>query len=46
MTPYDSVAHTAGDFNKEVTDLIKKHPVPALLIGFGVGLLMGRALKG
>ena len=42
---YDSVEHNAGDFGKELTSMIRKHPVPALLIGFGVGLLLGRAAK-
>ncbi len=43
---YESVSNVdVGDFGKEVTSLIRKHPVPALLIGFGVGLLVGRAVK-
>ena len=28
------------------TDLIRKYPIPALLVGFGVGLLIGRMLRG
>lgn len=39
---YESTADTVGDFSKEVTRLVKNHPLPALLIGFGVGLLLGR----
>ena len=43
---YDSVSNVhVGDFGNELTSLIRKHPVPALLIGFGVGLLIGRAAK-
>lgn len=39
---YESTSETVGDFGKEVTRLVKNHPLPALLIGFGVGLLLGR----
>jgi len=31
---------------EDVTGLIKKNPIPALLIGVGVGFLLGRMLKG
>jgi len=31
---------------EDVTGLIKKNPIPALLIGMGVGFLLGRMLKG
>jgi ElaB/YqjD/DUF883 family membrane-anchored ribosome-binding protein len=39
---YDATAHAAGDFGKEVTALVRKYPVPALLVGFGIGMLLGR----
>ncbi len=42
---YDATADKVGDFGKEVTSLIRKHPLPSLLIGFGVGLLVGRAAR-
>jgi ElaB/YqjD/DUF883 family membrane-anchored ribosome-binding protein len=42
---YDATADTVGDFGREVTVLIRKHPIPALLIGFGVGLLLGRTAR-
>jgi hypothetical protein len=42
---YDATADTLGDFGREVTILVRKHPIPALLIGFGVGLLLGRAAR-
>ena len=43
---YEGVSNVnVGDFGQEVTALIRKHPVPALLIGFGVGLLLGRVAK-
>jgi cell division septum initiation protein DivIVA len=29
----------------DVGKLVKRHPVPALLIGFGVGFMLGRALR-
>lgn len=35
-----------GDFGREVSSLVRKHPLPALLIGFGVGLLVGRGSHG
>jgi ElaB/YqjD/DUF883 family membrane-anchored ribosome-binding protein len=28
-----------------VTALVRKHPLPAVLIGFGVGLLLGRTAR-
>lgn len=39
---YETTTESVGDFGKEVTRLVKNHPLPALLIGFGVGLLLGR----
>src|SRR5262245_46027011 len=42
---YDATAEQVGDFGKELTNLVRKHPIPALLIGFGVGLLLGRAAR-
>jgi ElaB/YqjD/DUF883 family membrane-anchored ribosome-binding protein len=39
---YETTSETVGDFGKEVTRLVKNHPLPALLIGFGIGLLLGR----
>lgn len=30
---------------EDVTDLIRRNPVPAVLIGIGVGFLLGRALR-
>lgn len=42
---YDATADKVGDFGKEVSSLIRKHPLPSLLIGFGVGLLVGRAAR-
>ena len=39
---YDSAGNYAKDFGQEVTTLVKKYPVQSLLVGFGVGLLVGR----
>jgi ElaB/YqjD/DUF883 family membrane-anchored ribosome-binding protein len=33
----------AGDLGKEVTALIRRHPIPALLVGIGAGFLIGQA---
>jgi ElaB/YqjD/DUF883 family membrane-anchored ribosome-binding protein len=42
---YEAVGDQAGDFGREVTHLIRKHPLPAILVGFGIGLLLGRAAR-
>jgi ElaB/YqjD/DUF883 family membrane-anchored ribosome-binding protein len=34
-----------GEFGRECTSLIRRYPVQALLVGFGVGLLLGRASR-
>jgi ElaB/YqjD/DUF883 family membrane-anchored ribosome-binding protein len=31
---------------EDVTDLIRRNPIPALLLGLGLGFLLGRALSG
>ncbi len=40
------VEDNASDFFASTTDQIKKHPIQSLLIGFGVGALLGVALRG
>lgn len=42
---YDYAGDHAGDFGREVTSLVRKHPIPALLIGFGIGVLLGRTAR-
>jgi len=42
---YDYASENAGDFGREVTSMIRRHPVPAVLIGFGIGLLLGRTAR-
>lgn len=42
---YGATAEKVSDFGKELTEVVKKHPVPALLVGFGLGLILGRCMK-
>ena len=42
---YDATSHVAGDFGKECTALVRRFPVPALLVGFGLGMLIGRSVR-
>jgi ElaB/YqjD/DUF883 family membrane-anchored ribosome-binding protein len=42
---YEVTSERVGDFGREVTNLVRRHPLPAILIGFGVGLLMGRVAR-
>ena len=42
---FDVTADSMGDFGREVTSLVRRYPIPALMIGFGVGLLLGRAAR-
>lgn len=42
---YDRTADTVRDFGNDVTTLVRHHPIPAVLIGFGIGLLIGRSAK-
>ena len=42
---YEVATDKAGDFGREVTELVRRHPLPAIMIGFGVGLLLGRAAR-
>ena len=42
---YDVAGKYAGDFGQEVTSLIRRYPVQSLLVGFGVGLLLGRVVR-
>jgi len=42
---YDYTADHMKDFGSELTSMVRKYPIPALLVGFGVGLLLGRAAK-
>jgi len=38
--------HSIGEMSSDVANLIRKNPVPALLIAVGVGFLFARAIRG
>lgn len=40
-----AAAEKAQDLGKELTDLVRRYPVQALLIGFGIGLFLGRSSR-
>ena len=42
---YDATAHAARDVGQELTSLVRRYPIPAVLVGFGMGVVMGRALR-
>ena len=42
---YEATSDAVGDFSKELTSMIRKNPLPAVLIGFGLGLLLGRTAR-
>jgi ElaB/YqjD/DUF883 family membrane-anchored ribosome-binding protein len=42
---YEVAAEKVSDFGKEVTALIRNHPIPAVLIGLGIGVLLGRTAR-
>ena len=37
-------SHGIEAISKDVTDLVRRHPVPAVWIGMGVGFILGQAL--
>jgi len=37
--------HDLADMSKEVTQMVRKHPLPSLLMGFGLGCLLGMTLS-
>ena len=42
---YGVTAEHVKDFGQELTGFVRRNPIPALLIGFGVGMLIGRATR-
>ena len=36
--------HGLEAIGKDLTDVVRRHPIPALLIGFGIGCLLGMAI--
>jgi ElaB/YqjD/DUF883 family membrane-anchored ribosome-binding protein len=41
----ENVGEAAKTAGHEMTELIRRHPYPALLVGFGVGFLLARVIK-
>ena len=39
------VREGVGDMFDELTTLIRRHPVPALLVGFGLGFMLARVIR-
>jgi len=37
-----TAAHKAEDVGRGLTDLIRQYPMPALLVGFGLGFLVAQ----
>ena len=42
---YDMSAEHVKDFGQELTGMVRRYPLPAILVGFGVGLLIGRTSR-
>jgi ElaB/YqjD/DUF883 family membrane-anchored ribosome-binding protein len=40
-----ATAHNAAELTKDLEHLVRRHPLQALLIGFGAGLLLGGLLS-
>jgi predicted phage tail protein len=40
-----AAAEKVGELGQEMTALIRRHPLPALLVGVGVGFLLAQALR-
>jgi len=40
-----SAAHKAAELGENFTDVIRRHPIPALLVAFGVGFLIAQATR-
>jgi ElaB/YqjD/DUF883 family membrane-anchored ribosome-binding protein len=36
--------HGLAAIGKDLTDVVRRHPIPSLLIGFGIGCLLGMAI--
>ena len=42
---YDVSGEKLNEFGREVTRMVRRYPIPALAIGFGVGLMLGRMTR-
>jgi hypothetical protein len=40
-----AAAEKVGEVGQDVTELIRRYPVPALLVGVGVGFLLAHLLR-
>ena len=36
--------HNLDAIGKDLTDMVRRHPIPSVLIGFGIGCLLGMAI--
>ena len=48
-TMASDAAQHPGDYLKaggnEVTDLVRRYPIPALLVGIGIGFMLAKAIR-
>lgn len=44
-TATDKTGEAVKGFGRELTGLIRRHPFPALLVGFGVGFMLARMIR-
>jgi len=42
---YECTTETMMNFGGEVTNVVKKYPIQSVLVGFGIGLLIGRTVR-
>jgi hypothetical protein len=42
---YEAAGDRIHHFGREVNIMVRRHPIPALLIGFGLGMLIGRMTR-
>ena len=45
VTAYDATSETMNKVGHDVTEFVKKHPIPSLVAGFAAGLLIGRLAR-
>jgi ElaB/YqjD/DUF883 family membrane-anchored ribosome-binding protein len=36
--------HNLNDIGKDLTEVVRRHPIPSVLVGFGIGCLLGMAI--
>lgn len=42
---YDCTTKAMGSLSAEVTEVVKRYPIQSVLVGFGIGLLIGRTVR-